>query len=717
MKAQEWKKLDVSKIDSVQSSASGFSEQTKLFNDIKELIKQATITLYGTAATEDKYVKIVQLIMTRVSKQLQKLDISDDSILEKIETAIDKYLKEKNIKISSDNSELNDSEDSNTTENNKTDTENNTQTDANDDSIQTIKELADTVETVIDDNSKQDINKEENNDKEKTNTSSIDNIQNLLQLVNDNILKLEKTIQDSYKSFKNPKALTNKQFNNFSSLVDRNFTDLSQLIIKNTIDINDNLYKIYEKQLIFIKMLQKHMEKPSLIKTILKWLVIGFVVFGIIFAVFKDKITAWIKKKFNIDENKSITEVLKEKVDKLINNYLSEDFLLGVFDFLYEVITEHVKSLIVDEWNKFISDPISYVTKYIQSILDDVINFGKDIWQWVTGAEKESKEEQEKIIEKIKSDSDADAKKQLDEAQEKENKMFAALEKELCEKLDEQNKQFQNTTTQAAVVANDTSKQVDENLKSTVTDITKTTNNAVNDVKQKTDSSVNSTNNEVKKFEKSTNDNITASTKSLNQNAKDITDEIAKDGAQKPAKVDRLNELTNETGGNSINIDSKGLVKQPQNTTAIQSPDGKLAYTTTEKAKEANEKISNINNTTNNLGINANVNVNGSNVNVNQNVKVAEAEKYPANLKLRNETIKEYTEMLEQIKSMNSDIKNNSETLTDIKDNVKKYFDTLQLTFNDISKIKDKVTGNNVVVVQNQKDNKTDADKEDEDDN
>ena len=102
-----------------------------------------------------------------------------------------------------------------------------------------------------------------------------------------------------------------------------------------------------------------------------------------------------------------------------------------------------------------------------------------------------------------------------------------------------------------------------------------------------------------------------------------------------------------------------------------------MAYTTTEKAKEANEKISNINNTTNNLGINANVNVNGSNVNVNQNVKVAEAEKYPANLKLRNETIKEYTEMLEQIKSMNSDIKNNSETLTDIKDNVKKYFDTL----------------------------------------
>ena len=165
MLAANWKALDLSKIDKIQSSS---NKHKQLFNDIKELIKNAINCIYGTAQTEDKYVKIVNLIMLRIQGALETLNIDNELIIENIQKTISDCLAKYDISNKNTNTESNKNK-SESTEDDST---------KNIDTKTIIKDLTDSIQNSIQENIQQN-NKESNNKKtEKTMSGS----RNFLQL-------------------------------------------------------------------------------------------------------------------------------------------------------------------------------------------------------------------------------------------------------------------------------------------------------------------------------------------------------------------------------------------------------------------------------------------------------------------------------------------------------------------------------------------------------
>ena len=710
MLAANWKALDLSKIDKIQSSS---NKHKQLFNDIKELIKNAINCIYGTAQTEDKYVKIVNLIMLRIQGALETLNIDNELIIENIQKTISDCLAKYDISNKNTNTESNKNK-SESTEDDST---------KNIDTKTIIKDLTDSIQNSIQENIQQN-NKESNNKKtEKTttnkskssNTDISRSINKILTNVDENLKKLEKTIISNFNIFKNPKILNSKQFKTLKNIVIKQYQNLCKLVSNTLNTINTNINNIVDLQLKTYKIVEDYINSTK------KWnlvtiLLYAGIILTVIFTALNNKVQKWIKAKLGIDEKENLFAGLCKKLYQFINKLIAEIDFKKIIKVFVNKIIDALKSTL----NDMIGNPIKTIWNLLEKKFLEIVEFKNKIWDLITGGESKAKKEQEKIIDNSIKQVEKNTQEQIDSANKKQESSFNQIKQDIDAATIKQTEQVDS--------------MVDENIKQTISaqnQIEKTTDEAItttskniSEIKDKTIPNTSqeitqTTNNNINNLQNNIQKNITDSTKQLAENAKDITKEIAKDGAQKPAKVDKLNSLQSSTGGVKIEAQN-GNVKIPDGVTQIPSPDGKVVYTSTEKAKEANEKIADINNTTNNLGIKPQVNVDSSvNNNVQQNIQIS-AEKYPSNIKLKNQTIKEYEQLIENVNKLKTDIKSNKSLLSDIKTDVNKYFSELNTSMKlyinskQQNNTRNSEQQNNTIIITNSKKdiNRFDAEKE-----
>ena len=684
MTAQNWKQIDTSAIDKVQSS----SKNKQLINDIKKIVSSAVISLYGNAQTDDKYIKIVNLIMLRIEAALADLTIDDTDVLNDIQTTLNNKLEEFKTSLST-------SENSGVTID-KT----------------TIQEISNSIVEALKINSID--NTDENNaDNKALKTSELtDNnvqISKTIDTLNANIAKLEKTIQSGLDIFKNPKLLNSKQFKTFTNLLSNSLKNLNSYvnIVYNQINIGINeTVKFQEKIVQLIEDSQKSVKEQ-----IIKFLLVALVALGIVFYVFKDKITKWIKEKLGIDEKDSLLGGLFKKINSWIWQKISDGckWIQDKIADLFKTVTEKAVAL----WTEFTENPIKFIVDHIKKFVTSIVEFGQKIWNWITGSKNEVLENQSKELDNLYKESQTDTDEKIKASEKIEAQMFNDLKTGFDTAQKEQLDKFQQTNNEAINSANKATETVNEKVDNAVTTTTQNVNDISNTAQKANTDITQQTNDNLNALQSKVDENISDSTKQLNDNAKAITDEIIKDGAQKPANVDKLTDFANNESGGGITVNqTTQMPNMPNGVDKVQSPDGKIAYTTTEKAKEANEKLNDINKTTNNLNVSANSN---SSVNVvKQTVNITNPEDFKSNIQLKNQTIKEYSELIEKLKTAKSNIESNESILNDIKADINSYFSQLNSTTDTLKNMQaNKQKPSSSVVVVNNGDRKTDAAKED----
>lgn len=317
MFAQNWKKLNTSQIQNTTSSSDEASD-ISIINDIKSVLITAINCIYGTSQTDNKYLKIVDLILLRITALIKETSIPITDAYEIITSTIEQFFLEldKNLTDYS-NVVLNSKENILALTNNITE------------NLSSNKETEDNTseETITKENTDEELKK----DNEETKNLSITE---QLQLVNDKIVQLEKNtnivqfIQNFFdKNFGSNKLKQNKK-NGYEPI------KITKALLN---DIKLNILFVIELNKTYISFVQKHLNSNIALKI--------------------EKIT---------DKQKDIYKLAKKTfVRKTIFDY--------VIDYIKDKFKKRFTNSITKK-NSFFGQFINVFTNPFQSISDFIVN-------------------------------------------------------------------------------------------------------------------------------------------------------------------------------------------------------------------------------------------------------------------------------------------------------------------------------------------------------
>ena len=98
--AENWKKLNTSSL-SKTSFDSHLKQNIQILKTLQNILINAVSELYGTSEKNDKYKKIVDLILLRINGIISEKDLSLDFVYQNIESTINDFLKNNIVNNSS----------------------------------------------------------------------------------------------------------------------------------------------------------------------------------------------------------------------------------------------------------------------------------------------------------------------------------------------------------------------------------------------------------------------------------------------------------------------------------------------------------------------------------------------------------------------------------------------------------------------------------------
>lgn len=195
-------------------------------------------------------------------------------------------------------------------------------------------------------------------------------------------------------------------------------------------------------------------------------------------------------------------------------------------------------------------------------------DFGKDIWNWVTGKSKETEQKQDENEKKAEQNVSQKLDASLLELGNRVDKNCTDTEKSCSEKSQKINEEANSTTTTVSANIKDMQDKTD----SAITGTTGQVNNSVNDIQSSTlpnmqKSVEGGANSAVNSSENQLNSNISQTESKLNKSLDDLDKSIKENGA--PTSVDKktLDQMQQEADGGDIDVKVTETPKTPATVT------------------------------------------------------------------------------------------------------------------------------------------------------
>lgn len=392
---QQWKTLDASKIQAPNIPEKASNKE--LFESIKILIQQAIQTIYSDASSDDKVIKVVDLIILRVrgalidyNKQLQT------DILENLELKINEF-------ITKNTSNLN---------------QNNQQNKIDKEQLVELNTIINNTTTEVESNKKQEQESDSSNKNISTDSPDINSVTNFIKTISSDIEKRQKQINEEIKKLqnltqntnlnikpnitdnKNNQVLDNKQFKTFINIINRitiNINrilgDLKQLFINTYNDINKKIITLTEK---ISKEIEKHKDGGwSLMKIILAIGIVGATLIALfwekiepIWNDLKEKISSAIEKANNIIDKFKSTYKDCDSLEDYINKTLELIDFKKIFKEGFLVLISWLETQI----STMLDEPIKFVVDHVKKVWENFKKFGDDLWTDIKNLFKKRKE-------------------------------------------------------------------------------------------------------------------------------------------------------------------------------------------------------------------------------------------------------------------------------------------------------------------------------------
>lgn len=371
--AENWKKLNTSSL-SKTSFNSHLKQNIQILNSLKNILIKAISELYGTAEKDDKYKKIVDLIILRINGIISEKDLSLDFVYENIASTINDFLKTNN----SNNNSNNNSFSNKNIDNNTTTTNTNI--------INLLNCIIDNLSNISIENKK--TKKLKHSLKKTTSENKKDSLNsniNILDKLNFNLKRL-----NNYCDITNVlQKFILKTFNNnvFLKSINISKSTINQLKFNLIFISVINEEFIYKYNIAYNKIYDKYIYYLNLIN------INNINNYKIFKKAFRRK--SIFEKIFNkINDNSTV----KKQVLKLFgnkNSFLSIFFkkifsnpLLNLYDYIYEHVVQNIKKIIMEFFNKCkqfintIKDTLHNTLKIIKKLLTKAISkivsgFGK----------------------------------------------------------------------------------------------------------------------------------------------------------------------------------------------------------------------------------------------------------------------------------------------------------------------------------------------------
>lgn len=215
-----------------------------------------------------------------------------------------------------------------------------------------------------------------------------------------------------------------------------------------------------------------------------------------------------------------------------------------------------------------LTNPMNFIIEKFKLAYTALTDFGKDIWNWVTGKSKETEQKQDENEKKAEQNVSQKLDASLLELGNRVDKNCTDTEKSCSEKSQKINEEANSTTTTVSANIKDMQDKTD----SAITGTTGQVNNSVNDIQSSTlpnmqKSVEGGANSAVNSSENQLNSNISQTESKLNKSLDDLDKSIKENGA--PTSVDKktLDQMQQEADGGDIDVKVTETPKTPATVT------------------------------------------------------------------------------------------------------------------------------------------------------
>ena len=547
MRAAPWKGADTSAVQKVSVPKNCTNEQ--LADAVKKMVIESVNVLYGDN-TEEKYIKIVNLIMLRVRGALSQLaeevekkaeSFDAESIVDKLSSKLSDLI-EKNANrrdeehfsklkqmydavmqcIQDQNEKARSSSSSGSSQVSPESTEEDVgsdewiekQVETSENSIKLLAEISKQVSDGFSKMTKLIMSKAIQKTVQSALSSSSfsmsqsvvtsskskeSSIQRQIQNLNTRI-GLNKAGQpaEDAKSKKKKNVLkdvlTGKQFKMLTNMFTKQFIQMHDLGLDSLDKIKKGFKSVDERlDALKAKLSKKGFSLPKLLLFLSLFII----------PVFWSQITGFISK---INEKLNIDEKIKNFIDSIDwDSHISN-------------VAQKIWNFLTEKFDKYIKDPIGEMIKATKKTYDSCVEWVRDLWKWVTGDDKGG--------ENVKKESNQ-LKDQVKSAETRLNSKIEDFQNKIGNHAQEIETTAKNKSNEINESINSTNNVIVENKKTLEKDITKTVEmaeNISNDIAKAPEQSLNNViaNDTVTKMQKSIEDGV-------NSAVKDATDQIGKD--------------------------------------------------------------------------------------------------------------------------------------------------------------------------------------------
>lgn len=356
-----------------------------------------------------------------------------------------------------------------------------------------------------------------------------------------------KTEPPIVKTVKNPakqNTLSSAQFKSLTIIIQK-YTDATQSFLISAAEVANNKFCELADKIESIKQ--------SLQKDKVSWVGILAMLSLLILPMFYDKIKGWIQEFLDKFE-------ISEWVDKFIKWIDLDKHISSAIDWLKTTIKEKFMGLL--------TNPMNFIIKKFKLAYTALTDFGKDIWNWVTGKSKETEQKQDENEKKAEQNVSQKLDASLLELGNRVDKNCTDTEKSCNEKSQKINEETNTATTTVSTDIKDMQDKTD----SAITGTTEQVNGSVNDIQSSTlpnmQKSVEaSANNAINSSENQLNSNISQTESKLNKSLDDLDKSIKENGA--PTSVDKktLDQMQQEADGGDIDVKVTETPKTPTTVT------------------------------------------------------------------------------------------------------------------------------------------------------